>query len=145
MKKVTLSILIFLVVAAPVSARNTKHMYSVREVMESVNGRAKLASGINFYFGAQKHPKIVKNYGEVRTNKKTNAFNKSDSEACAWVFLSSMIALQERALQEGANAIINIRSNYKNQEVSSETEFECGAGNIVAGVALKGELVKLAE
>jgi len=29
--------------------------------------------------------------------------------------------------------------------VASETEFECGAGHIIAGVALKGRIVKLAK
>ena len=40
------------------------------------------------------------------------------------------------------DAVVNIESNYKNRQFSSETEFECGAGAIMAGVALKGTLVK---
>jgi hypothetical protein len=40
------------------------------------------------------------------------------------------------------DAVVNIESNYKNRQFSNETEFECGAGAIMAGVALKGTLVK---
>jgi uncharacterized protein YbjQ (UPF0145 family) len=56
--------------------------------------------------------------------------------------LSALKALQERAVREGMDAVVNIESNYKNRQFSSETEFECGAGAIMAGVALKGTLVK---
>jgi uncharacterized protein YbjQ (UPF0145 family) len=53
-----------------------------------------------------------------------------------------MLRLQQRAHELGANAVINIVSNYKNVEVSSETQFECHDGAIMSGVALKGEFVK---
>ena len=45
----------------------------------------------------------------------------------------------------GADAVINIVSNYKHKEMSSQTEFECHDGNIVSGVALKADFVKLAK
>jgi uncharacterized protein YbjQ (UPF0145 family) len=51
--------------------------------------------------------------------------------------------LQERARREGGNAVINIVSNYKDIPFSSETQYECGAGNVVGGVALRGEVVQL--
>ncbi|MCK5205111.1 MAG: excinuclease ABC subunit A, partial [Desulfobacterales bacterium] len=66
-------------------------------------------------------------------------------QACEWVFLSALLKLQERARNQGANAVINIKSNYKNNEVVSDTEYQCGAGTIFAGVALKGRIVKLAK
>jgi uncharacterized protein YbjQ (UPF0145 family) len=79
------------------------------------------------------------------SNKKTNAFNKTDKRACEWAFLSAMLSLQQRALSEGGNAVVNIRSFYKRHEVSSATEFECGAGAIMAGVTFKGDVVKLGK
>jgi uncharacterized protein YbjQ (UPF0145 family) len=45
----------------------------------------------------------------------------------------------------GANAVINIRSNYRNNEIVSEIEYQCGAGHIFAGVALKGRIVKVSK
>lgn len=59
------------------------------------------------------------------------------------MFLSAMIALQDRARREGGNAVVNIRSYYKKNEVNSSSEFECGAGAVMAGVTLEGEVVTL--
>ena len=42
---------------------------------------------IPLYFADQSHNTIKTKYGEVITNKKTNAFNKTDREACEWVML----------------------------------------------------------
>ena len=56
-----------------------------------------------------------------------------------------MITLQDRAVAEGGNAVINIRSYYYKNDFSSATEFECGAGAIMAGVTMVGEVVKLAD
>lgn len=43
-----------------------------------------------------------------------------------------------------ANAVVNIVSNFNNVEMASATEFECAEGAIMAGVALKGDFVKIA-
>jgi uncharacterized protein YbjQ (UPF0145 family) len=56
-----------------------------------------------------------------------------------------MVALEKRAKQLGANAVVNIVSYYKRVEMSSTTEFECHAGALIAGVALKGDFVKITE
>ena len=125
-------------------ARDDRLMFPINNALSAPAAQEKL-QGIDFYFGNQKHPKILKDFGEVSTNKKTNAFNKSDMQACEWVFLSAMLELQERARRLGANAVINIKSNYKNNEVVSDTEYQCGAGTLFAGVALKGRIVKLAK
>ncbi|HRE16013.1 MAG TPA: excinuclease ATPase subunit, partial [Rhodocyclaceae bacterium] len=103
----------------------------------------KIDKTIRLYFGAQKSPAIAKRLGEWGTNKKTNAFNKTDKEACEWTFLSAVLELQERARKEGGDAVINIKSNYKSRQTSSTTEYMCGNGALMAGVALKGTVVKL--
>ncbi|MFL6671924.1 MAG: excinuclease ATPase subunit [Massilia sp.] len=108
-----------------------------------VQGR--LGNAVRFYFGKQKAPAVLKRIGVEQTSQKTNAFGKSDTTACNWAFLSAMLQLQKHARQVGANAVVNIVSNYKNVEFSSETEFECHAGAIMAGVALKGDFVRVAE
>jgi uncharacterized protein YbjQ (UPF0145 family) len=135
--------LIFL--SLDVSARDTQSMFSIEKAMKVEAAKEKLNSGIKFYFGKQKHGRIEKRMGNVQSNKKTNAFGKSDEEACSWAFLSAMIALQDRAVRDGGNAVVNIRSYYKKHEVVSETEYECGAGNVIAGVTFTGDIVKLSE
>lgn len=133
---------LFLSYGTATLARDSVHQFSIAEVMEKPDNISKLA-GVSFYFGDQNHPSFKQNYGEFRTNKKTNAFNKSDVEACQWVMMSALLQLHAQAREMGADAVINIKSNYKNNKVSSETDYTCGAGNVVAGVALVGEIVKL--
>ena len=124
-------------------ARDAHLSLPLKDALENPAAQSKLDKGIKLYFGNQKHSKPAKTLGEWKTNKKTNAFNKTDKEACEWVFLSAVLELQERARKEGGNAVINIRSNYKSHEQSSETEYTCGAGGLMAGVAFKGTVVKL--
>lgn len=141
----TLFYLSLLLLAPQAHSRDTKHMMSIQDAMESANYQEKLDPDVALYFGDQSHPKVEKSFGSFPTNKKTNSFNKSDEAACQWVMLSALLALQERAKREGGNAVINISSYYKKNVVKSETEFECHAGAFMSGVALKGEVVKLSE
>jgi uncharacterized protein YbjQ (UPF0145 family) len=143
MKKYSYFLLLSILAVSSASALDARNMFSIKDAMASSAAKEKLNQGIKFYFGNQKSPQAAKNFGEFTANKKTNAFNKSDSEACEWAFLSALVSLQDRAKQEGGNAVVNIKSYYKKNEISSNTEYECGAGKMVAGVTLKGEVVKL--
>ena len=104
-----------------------------------------LIDSIRLYFGDQAHPAVDNSLGEFTSNRKTNAVGRSDEKACKWAFLSAMKTLQERAIKEGGNAVINIYSYYKKNTFVSATEFECGAGATVAGVTMIGEVVTLAD
>ncbi len=141
----TTVLLAALVASGAALARDDQGMFPLSDALNTPAAKSKIDPSIKLYFGNQRHPTVIAELGEWRTNKKTNAFNKSDKEACEWVFLSAVLELQGRAKKEGGNAIINIKSNYKNNERSSETEYMCGSGAIMAGVSLKGTVVKLAE
>ncbi|WP_321963149.1 excinuclease ABC subunit A [Paraburkholderia sp. J7] len=123
------------------NARNTVDTYQVDAALKSEPG--KVSDDIALYFAGQSHPAVKKTLGQYSTHKKTNAFGKSDEAACQHVFLSAVAELQERARKEGGNAVINIKSNYKNELRESATEFTCGAGAMIAGVALVGDVVTL--
>ena len=124
-------------------ARDTVLKLPIKGVMESADAKEKLGTGVKFFFGSQTTPKAEKTLGTFTSNKKTNFFDKSDEEACAWAFLSAMISLRDRAIAEGGNAVINIQSYYKKNEFTSATDFECHAGAVTGGVALRGTVVKL--
>lgn len=126
-------------------ARNTIHQFSIEQALAKGESESKLNSSIRLFFGDQKYPAVERELGHYSSNKKTNAFNKSDQVACEWAFLSAIMSLQKRAVQQGGNAVVNIRSNYYGNVFSSATEFECGAGNTVAGVTMSGDVVKLAD
>jgi uncharacterized protein YbjQ (UPF0145 family) len=129
----------------PVHARDTKYLLPIATAMETKDAEDKLDGSIKFFFGNQEAPKVLTKFGSDVSNRKTNAVGKSDEKACNWAFLSAMVALEKRAQQLGANAVINIVSYYKKNVMSSATEFECHAGAVIAGVALKGDFVKISD
>lgn len=126
-------------------ARNTVIKASVEEALAWGERESILDNSIDLYFGDQAHPAVEQSHGTFTANRKTNGVGKSDQKACQWAFLSAMTVLQARAVREGGNAVINIRSNYYRNEFTSATEFECGAGNVMAGVTMVGDVVKLAK
>jgi uncharacterized protein YbjQ (UPF0145 family) len=117
----------------------------ITTAMETKDADAKLDGSVKFFFGQQQSPAIVKKLGNYVSNLKTNAVGKSDEKACNWVFLSTLVSFEKRARELGANAVVNIVSYYQKKEMSSATEFECHAGTFVAGVALKGDFVTIAD
>lgn len=123
-------------------AREDVQSFLIENALNTEAAQSKLSGNVKFAFGDQSIGKVQRRIGEFKTNKKTNAFGKSDEQACNWAFLSAMLSLHDRAIAEGGNAVINIRSNYKNNTTSSSTTFDCGAGNVIAGVALIGVVVK---
>jgi uncharacterized protein YbjQ (UPF0145 family) len=147
MRRMTLFVLIscLLIGVSTGDARNTIQQLSIADAL-AVGERENVLSGeVSFYFGEQTHPTVETSLGTFTSNRKTNAFGKSDEEACHWAFLSAIKTLEERAIKEGGNAVINIYSYYYKNKVVSETEYECGAGGLMAGVTMIGEVVKLAE
>lgn len=129
--------------AWPAFARDTKHIMPIAPAMQVSDAQEKLDGSVRFFFGSKKSPKVLAKLGSDVANRKTNAFGKSDEAACNWAFLSALVALEKRAQALGANAVINVVSYYKKNEMSSPTDFECHAGGIMAGVALKGDFVKI--
>ena len=140
--KLLLTLFFSLVVASSAQARDDRLKFKIQPLLETTKAKDALLA-VPLHFAENSPTNFAKKYGEVSTNKKTNAFMKSDQEACEWAMLSALKALQERALREGMTDVINITSNYKNRPFSSTTEFECGSGAVMAGVALKGTLVKI--
>lgn len=142
-EKTIFSLIVLSALTNPAIARDSVGDYSVEDAMSNGKVKSALGSEIKFFFGNSKYKKVKKSFGEFGSNKKTNAFGKSDKKACQWAFASAMKSLKERAIREGGNAVVNIKSNYKSNLTSSDTSFKCGAGAIMAGVTLVGEVVEL--
>ncbi len=141
MKKATGLLLgaVLAVAAVSAQARDTELKLSIQEAMNSAQAAEVLDPGIKVSF-ASGGGSIVKK-GLV-SNKKTNAVGKSDETACQWAFLSAVKQFQESARASGASRVVNLVSYYKRNTFSSRTEYECHAGAVMAGVALKGDLAK---
>lgn len=125
-------------------ARNTEHLFSVEDAVTSSIGK-KALKDVPYYFIGQKHPKVKKEIGEWKSNKKTRGAFRSDEKSCQVAFLSALVSLQQRVTKEDGDAIINIRSVTKNKITESATEFRCVAGAIIVHVALEGTVVKLVK
>jgi hypothetical protein len=145
LRMLVITLVILCVTISNALARDTKYMFPVDVALNTPTAKEKLGTRVAFYFGSQKPPTVTQTLGEYTANRKTNAANKSDQEACEWAFLTALLALRDRAIEQGGDAVINIKSNYKKNEVTSDSEYECHAGAIIAGVALRGTVVKLAK
>lgn len=123
-------------------ARDTTHFLSFNEVVQEATQAGRLDGSVKFYLGHTPRGASIISKG-VTTSKKTNAFGKSDETACSWVLQSALIHLQNSAKAAGANAVVNLVSNYQHKEYKSTKDYECHAGGIMAGVALKGDYAKV--
>ena len=129
--------------SGPATARNDQTRLKIAEALAEPDAVAKLGKDVRFFFGDSAHPAVARSAGVFKSHQKANGFGHPDASACNRAFLSAMLSLHERAIKEGGNAVINIRSLYKNDVLSSTTEFQCAAGAIMVGVALSGEVVTL--
>src|SRR5262245_21799632 len=134
--------LIALLLATNASARNDFLDVTVQSARETRIASEKLLD-VPFFMASQKHKSVARDLGEFKSNQRTNAFNKSDEEACRIAFLSAIIALQTRAKALGGHAVFDVRSVTKNNDLESSTSFRCAVGNVVANVALTGRVVTL--
>lgn len=140
----TAALLTALIGASSVAeARDTRLELSLQDLVNSPQAKeAGIDGSVRFYLAGQQVA-VVNRMGSDVANRKTNAANKSDEEACRWVALSVLKALQDKAKQRGANAVVDIVSFYKKNEFRSTSNYECYAGTFVAGVAMKGTYAKV--
>ncbi|MDR0736189.1 MAG: excinuclease ATPase subunit [Zoogloeaceae bacterium] len=120
-------------------ARDTVYHLDFQSVVDEAIRAGRLDGTVKFYLMG-KNPKgnVARKFPEAVSNKKTNAFNKSDEEACAWALQSVLVSFQENAKKHGANAVVDLVSFYKRNEYKSSTLYECHAGAVMSGVAMKG-------
>jgi uncharacterized protein YbjQ (UPF0145 family) len=126
-------------------ARDTTYHLKIDGVRSDPRYGGAVPADVKFFFADQAGGATSKDLGEFVTNRKTNSVGRPDEEVCRWAMISALKELAERAKAEGGDAVIGIVSYYRKNVFSSTTEYECHAGNIVAGVALKGRIVKLSK
>jgi uncharacterized protein YbjQ (UPF0145 family) len=126
-------------------ARDTRYELKIADVKSDSRYAESVPQNVTFYFDKQQPTKTGNDLGEFVSNRKTNSVGRPDEEACRWAMMSALKELGERAVSEGGNAVINIVSYYKKNVFASDTLYECHAGAFVAGVALKGTVVKIAN
>lgn len=140
----TLAVLLSLA-AAPAEARDKRMHFDIASAIAQGRAQGVLDGSVAFYFEGQATPAVVQDFGLANTNRKTNAVGKPEQESCDWAFLGALLALQDAAKARGANAVVGLRSNFKRQVFSSATQYECGAGRLMVGVALLGSYARVAD
>ncbi len=144
MKKALLVSLLAACCASPAIARDNIVKITLQSVLDMPEAKEKLDGTVRFFLAGSPTPRIEKKLGDDVGNEKTNAFNKTPERACQWAALSALIAFQNHARQQGANAVVDMVSYYKKEVSSSPTDIECHDGAFVTGVALKGTYAKVA-
>lgn len=143
MKRVLLAVLIAVAAVGTTSARDTVVRVTLDDVLALPEAKEKLDGSVKFYLAGAKTPTVLSRLGSGVSNKKTNGVGKDDQYGCKYVVLSALIAFQQSARQRGANAVVDLVSYYKKNEVRDAHTIECHAGNIMIGAALKGEYAKI--
>jgi hypothetical protein len=128
-----------------VQARDITHVVPINTALQSELARARIDPSVQLFFGPQKHRQ-----GETRGTGTSRGKEKlegpDENTSCMASFLEAVQLLQRRARLQGANAVVNIASYYKNGPMmASETEFECHAGTNNTGVMLQGDFVRLPD
>lgn len=143
-KRMSVVLLTLVLFATPSTAfaRNDLLELSVMDAINGDRGQQKLLD-VPVYMKGQSHPSVAKSFGTFTSNRRTNAFGRSDETACEIAFLSALIALQQRAKAEGGNAVVDIVSITRNDELASASKYRCAAGFAVANVALSGRVVSI--
>jgi uncharacterized protein YbjQ (UPF0145 family) len=141
LKSLTAAALLLAAIPGISQARDTTHYLPFETVVAQATAAGKLDGTVKFYLAGKKPAgKVTVINPQITTSQKTNAFNKGDEEACAWAMQSAVIKLANAAKAAGANAVIEIASNYQGKEYKNPENYECHAGAIMAGVALKAQL-----
>lgn len=144
MKKIALTLLALIAVTAA-QARDDTVMLPLADVVQLGLDQGKLDGSVKFYLSGAATPRVSAKLGDDTSNKKTNGVGKDDATACNWAALSALMAFQSSAKQKGANAVVDLHSFYKKNPNKDPVNYECHAGNIMAGVALKGTYARIGK
>ena len=86
----------FLAIAFPAYARNTKYILPIAGAMEAKDADEKSNGTVKFFFATQKSPTVIIKRETYVARPRANAMSKSDEKACHWAFLATLAALEKR-------------------------------------------------
>ena len=125
------------------SAKDKIVHYPLANALAAATQSGKLDGSVKFYLhGVDPQGQVTVVKPDVSVNRKTNAFGKKDQATCDWALQSALIALQDQAKEAGANAVVDIVSDY-GTEYSDPEKYECHVGFLMSGVIMKGKLAKV--
>ena len=164
----TLLVLPPLLAAPPAAAVDERTSYSIKEALDSPVGRKRVRADVALYFAGQAPPADTRPLGQVDAHRRgtigmvdtgtsantggerfpntiSGQHDRLTKEACVKAFVVVLSDLQVKARRAGADAVIELKSNFRGQELASDSQFLCGHGVWRAHVALHGQMAKLAR
>lgn len=122
--------------------RETEHFFEVSQAVTSKFGRTRLLE-VPFYMNGQEGaPEATQSLGTWTQERSTWGVMRTDKRSCDVAFLSALIALQESAKKDGADAIVNLVSATRGKTTESPTHYRCISGATIAYVGLTGDIIK---
>lgn len=128
-----------------VQARDVVLSLPYRDVLSLPDANDRLDPSIRLFFGDQRYPEATSQRGDYFVDRSANSIIRTEIGACRSIALDNLVTLQERARAVGANAVVNIASDIKQQTNRNADNYTCRGGNFSANVALKGTMVTLPE
>ena len=95
------------------------------------------------FWAEQDTPAAAQSFSIQTSERKTFLPTRTELEACDQSFIEALASLRDAARKIGADAVVGIKSLYKNREFRSATQYECRLSYFSASVTLEGRLVKL--
>jgi uncharacterized protein YbjQ (UPF0145 family) len=131
--------------SAPAEARDRRLAFDVASAIAAGKAEGVLDGSVDFYFEGQASPRLFAEFGPAEVDQRTNVVGKPDDQACRAAMVDALVELQKGAKAKGADAVVGLRSNFKREVFSSPTQYQCGAGRLMAGVSLLGTYAKVAD
>ncbi|MGQ0586470.1 MAG: hypothetical protein ACT4PK_04640 [Gammaproteobacteria bacterium] len=127
---------------AAAQAKDEQWLFDLATVMGSAQGRDRFDDTVRFYWSGQSAPGPAESLSIQTSERKTFLPMRTEREACDLSFIEALASLRNAARKAGANAVVEVKSLYKNREFRSATEYECRVGYFSASVTLEGTLAK---
>ncbi len=113
---------------------------SIDEDLNSERAKEVLNPNIQMSFGKSERVNGKKLIMYIANKRK--AF-MSTNDGCHSAFLGAVKYLQDRAVEMGADAVVDIHSFYKRVPEWSTETYHCEDGNMVTAVTLQGTITKM--
>ena len=142
MTRKILALVLTLGFATSIYAADDIRYFSIEEAIKEAKTQGIIDDSIQFKFGSgsgNKDKIFIKN---LSTNKKSNKVGKDAKDSCQRALHQAILQFKKKKKREGATKVVNLTGYFKKIPYDSKTEFQCGVGNLMSGVTLRGDLAK---
>lgn len=146
-----------MLLATPALARNDRVMLDWQDVLGGPEAKTRLAVDVALRFGDGSTPAAAERKEVFQANRIARASDVTlcqqtrrgysqqacDAASCRAAATEALAELQKRAREVGADAAVEVVSNYQGNAFGSATQVECHAGGTGGHVSIRATLVRL--